>query len=328
MVRETEKISVIIPIYNTEKYLEKCINSVISQTYENWELLLIDDGSTDNSGIVCDAFAKKDARIVVKHQENKGRSAARNKGLEIATGQYIMFVDSDDWVDDRCLELSYQAVVEYNFPLVVFRNRHIYTDHIEDESDGQVCVFEGEESLEFYVKGKEGLQRTDTVWGKLYHKDLLHDIRFVEDKYYEDLMFITKVFSKCVSCVYLNQAFYNYNVGTETSITYLGVNELTFRDEIPIFYEKESYLKELGRADLAEHYAFFMYQRIITYYVECVDAKRKDYAKRLSEYIYVDRDKVKQLVKRYGTKYYKIYFSLFLFHPQLGYFFKKIIDKL
>ena len=328
MFGQDDKISVIIPVFNTEKYLRKCINSVIAQTYRNWELLLIDDGSTDRSGLICDAFAKSDTRIVVVHQKNGGRSAARNKGLDIATGQYVMFVDSDDWIDDKCLEVSYRALIEYKFSLAVFRSRHIFNDHIEDESDMRLCIFEGAESLEFYVKGKEGLQRTDTVWGKLYHKDLLSDVRFVENKYYEDLMFITKVFSKCVSCVYINQAFYNYNVGTENSITYLGVNELTFRDEIPIFYEKESYLREIGREDLADYYAFFMYQRIVTYYIECVDAKRMDYAKRLADYIHKDRSRLRQLVRRYGTRYYKGYFFLFLIHPQLGYLFKKIIDKL
>ena len=96
-------ISIICPIYNTELYLKECLNSILCQSYTNFELILIDDGSTDNSGIICDEYATKDKRIIVIHQTNKGLSASRNKGLEIASGEFITFIDSDDWIDPNTL---------------------------------------------------------------------------------------------------------------------------------------------------------------------------------------------------------------------------------
>ncbi|HJA50079.1 MAG TPA: glycosyltransferase, partial [Candidatus Fusicatenibacter intestinipullorum] len=96
---EKVKISVIIPVYNVEKYLKRCLDSVINQTYKNLEIILIDDGSTDNSGKICDEYAQKDERIIVIHKENGGVSSARNKGLDICIGDYISFIDSDDWIN-------------------------------------------------------------------------------------------------------------------------------------------------------------------------------------------------------------------------------------
>jgi glycosyltransferase involved in cell wall biosynthesis len=95
--------SLIVPVYNTEKYIEQCLNSILTQDYLNYELIIVDDGSTDNSGLICDSYAKKDSRIIIKHQLNGGLSAARNSGLKIAKGEYIWFIDSDDWIKENCL---------------------------------------------------------------------------------------------------------------------------------------------------------------------------------------------------------------------------------
>ena len=142
-------------------------------------------------------------------------------------------------------------------------------------------------------------------------------------------MFITKAYYKCTRCVYLDQAYYNYNVGTQNSITAIGVNELTFRDEIPIFEEKESFLREIGRDDLAERYAYFKYQRLLTYYKECMDAKEKDYANRIGRVICRDRKKIKTLLsEEYVSNYYRIYFKLTLLNPRIGYWYVKGVTKL
>ena len=106
-------ISIIVPIYNVEKYLCKCIDSVIAQTYQEWELLLIDDGSTDNSGNICDEYAKKDSRIRTFHNKNRGASAARNTGLDASIGEWIYFLDGDDYISDDCIELMMQCVKKH-----------------------------------------------------------------------------------------------------------------------------------------------------------------------------------------------------------------------
>lgn len=329
MEKVNDLISVIIPIYNVEKYLKKCIDSICEQTYTNMEILLVDDGSTDDCPQICDEAAQHDSRVRVIHQKNGGRSVARNRGIEESTGKYIMFVDGDDWIDADCLQKSYEALVEYQAQMVVFRGRNIYVNTVEDESTEEKLLLTGAQPLEFYVNGKDGFQNSNTVWGKLYVSELLKDIRFVENKYYEDLMFITKAYATCTRCIYLNQAYYNYNIATDTSITFLGVNELTFRDEIPIFEEKEELLRGLGREDLAQRYAYFKYQRLLTYYRECMDAGEKGYAKRLAMLIRKDKRKIKCLIKKeYASKYYRLYFKIFLFCPSLSYLYETLTSKL
>lgn len=326
MEKEADLISVIIPVYNIDKYIEKCINSVVKQTYQNWELILVDDGSTDKSGVICDWYQKKDARIKVIHQKNGGRSRARNAGLNSASGVYVMFVDGDDWIDEDCISEVYAAVRQNQVQMAVFRGRNIYSDHIEDGSTTEQMLFMGSQPLEFYIRGEEGFQTLNAVWGKLYLRELLQDICFVEDKYYEDIMFTTKVYAACRSCIYLNQAYYNYNIATDNSITFLGVNELTFRDEIPIFEEKEKYLKDLGRADLAEQYAFFKYRRLLTYYRDCMNAGEKTSAKRLAKIIQQDKEKIKKILNQpYVSRYYRLYFKLFLMTPGCGYVYEKLM---
>ena len=106
-----DSISIIVPVYNVEKYLEKCIDSILNQSYQNLEIILIDDGSTDNSGSICDEYKKKDQRVQVIHQKNQGQSSARNAGLNIAKGSYIGFVDSDDWIEQNMYEKLYKNII-------------------------------------------------------------------------------------------------------------------------------------------------------------------------------------------------------------------------
>lgn len=321
-------ISVIVPVYNVEKYLTQCIESVLKQTYHMLELILIDDGSTDQSGEICDRYASVDERVQVFHQANKGRSAARNAGMQAAKGEYLMFVDSDDWIDETCLETVW-AVTDEGTELVVFRSRNIYADKMEDHSTGERKHFTGSEPLTFYVGGYKDFQVLNAVWGKLYKKSLLADIRFEEGRYYEDVMFTTKTYAACRDCQYLDEAYYNYNIATENSITYQGVNELTFRDEIPIFYEKERYLEELGREDLSERYAYFLYQRLILYYNASVQKKEKDYAKRLAALIKRDKRKIRKVLKQeYVSAYNRLYIQIFLVNAKLAYFVKRLMEKI
>ena len=113
-------ISVIIPVYNTEKYLFTCVNSVIAQTYQNVEIIIVDDGSTDNSGLLCDELSENDERIIVEHKINGGLSSARNHGLSKANGKYIVFVDSDDWIEKETIEYAYTNMMKTDADLVIW----------------------------------------------------------------------------------------------------------------------------------------------------------------------------------------------------------------
>ena len=127
MIKQAKKISIIIPVYNVEAYLDRCIQSVIHQTYQNLEIILVDDGSTDHSPQMCDAYAQIDERIKVVHKSNGGLSDARNAGLMVATGTYIGYVDSDDWIELEMYERMYAACIEHQAELAVCRYRNEYT---------------------------------------------------------------------------------------------------------------------------------------------------------------------------------------------------------
>ena len=309
-------VSIIVPIYNVENYLPKCIESILAQTYTNIEVILVDDGSQDSCPQICDEYADKDSRVRVIHQANGGRSRARNVGLDVATGDYIMFADADDWVDADYVEKLYKIAMSYNAQLVVGRYRLVYSDYVLDESTGETLVLEGQEPLEFYVRGHASYQKANAVWVKLYQKELLDGIRFVEDKYFEDVMFVTQVYAKCTKCVYFDQAIYNYNIATPTSITYAGVNELTFRDEIPIFNEKEQYLEDLNRKDLADAFSFFKFKRLLTYYCDCYRVGTKEsrcYAKRIWKIVKDEQKKVLRLcAQKEGVALERLGMRLFL----------------
>ena len=188
-------ISVIVPIYNVEKYLQRCIDSIINQTLKDIEIILVNDGSTDNCGNIIDEYAKQDERIVAIHKENGGQSSARNIGLDIAKGKYVGFVDSDDWISNDMYELLYKSITEDNYDIAVCGRSAYSSDNkmlneikIKDEK-----INLEEISLQNYVASKLFYSHTVVVWNKLYSKDIIdtHKIRFEDVSYVgsEDALF-------------------------------------------------------------------------------------------------------------------------------------------
>lgn len=221
----TPKISVIIPVYNVEKYLNKCIDSVLSQTYTNFELILIDDGSTDSSSRICDEYAQKDNRVIVVHKKNGGVSAARNMGLELSKGEYITFVDSDDYVDADFFEVALKEIVENNADVFVsgltmeyYNNGHI----VKEQQYGieRDCIYITKELLEAWAKEEFPSICMCGPWCKLYKsKTIKNKVEFNEsmslgeDTYFnlDVLLGVEKLFfSKCV--------FYHYRRENENSL--------------------------------------------------------------------------------------------------------------
>lgn len=213
-------ISVIIPVYNTANYLPKCIHSILSQTLADIELLLINDGSTDGSGSICDEYAIKDKRVRVIHQGNKGVSSARNQGLKVATGTYISFIDSDDWIEPDMLSVLYQQMIEYKADLSTCG----YT--IEDET-GEIIYgihqqftysLDKENAIHSLFKDKY-YKYKGNLWDKLYTKAIIdhYDLQFRENIYYnEDRLFIFEYMHFCQMTVYTTTPFYHYII-RETS---------------------------------------------------------------------------------------------------------------
>lgn len=195
-------ISVIIPVYNVEQYLGKCVDSVICQTYRRLEILIIDDGSTDGCGRICDEYAEKDERIKVFHTENRGLSAARNLGLDEATGEYISFIDSDDWFELKAIETAVDAVIESKADIACFRFVREYKNASRivygDVQTRIVLVGEGI-ITDYCTQPHIGV----AAWNKLYKKGLFENIRFPEGRYYEEIATTHRVLliAKKVVCI-------------------------------------------------------------------------------------------------------------------------------
>ena len=176
-------ISVIIPVYNVEKYLRQCLDSVVRQTYRNLEILIVDDGSTDGSGSICDEH-KIDGRVQVYHTDNRGLSAARNYALDRAHGDYIAFIDSDDWMELNALESVLFTAQTTGADIVAFRFYQEYKDKTEKSADPEnEFIVEGEDVLKAMVIDH---RLTDDVWNKFYRAELFTSIRYPENRIFED----------------------------------------------------------------------------------------------------------------------------------------------
>lgn len=211
------RISVILPVYNVENYLKKCIDSVCGQTYKNLEIILVDDGATDSCPQLCDEFAKKDERIRVLHKENGGLSDARNAGAKIATGEYITFVDSDDTIESTYIEYLYSLIEKYQTPM------SLCTHSVVFESGKTVLIGDGtDESLSAHDVLKRMLYHDiiDTsAWAKMYHRSLVEQIQYPKGMLFEDIGTTYKFFlmSKKVACGYKSQ--YNYMIRSNSIVT-------------------------------------------------------------------------------------------------------------
>lgn len=203
-------ISVVVPVYNVEKYLCKCVDSILNQTYQNLEIFLVDDGSLDNSGRICDEYAKKDNRIIAIHKSNGGLSDARNVAIEQATGKYITFIDSDDYVSLDMIEFLHQNVTKYQADISTCMYRSFCEKQAIDTVDQggfRVHVFDAEQALETMLYQKEC---TTSAWGKLYLTKLFKNIRYPFGKICEDLDTTYLLFSKAKKIVISNCKKYYY----------------------------------------------------------------------------------------------------------------------
>lgn len=204
-------ISVIVPIYNIEKYIRRCIESVISQTYKNLEIILVDDGSTDTSGQICDAYAERDARIKVIHKENGGLSDARNVGMDSACGEFITFVDGDDFLTSTAIDSMYRVKERLGAQIVcclqkqVFEGKH--TDFDDAYDDHKVSVYSRRDALGKMLRQSEV---TVSACGKLYDAKLFSGIRYPNGELYEDLATTYKLFAAAKTVALVRIEGYGY----------------------------------------------------------------------------------------------------------------------
>ncbi len=255
------KASVIVPVYNVEKYLEKCVKSILAQTERDFEVLLVDDGSTDGSGALCGALAEQDSRIRVIHQENRGLGGARNTGIRAAAGKWLLLVDSDDWIEPDILEKAMEAGERENADLVMFSMRsvnevgeelHLFTENVP-KNVGLTLA-----------EQKDILLTSPSACNKLYRKDLFlrTGLEYPPKVWYEDLRTTPKLMAKAGRMVFLDHVGYNYfqrtgSIMKSSDVSRNGEILDVFDDVLPWFREQglfEPYREELEFLVLSNAY--------------------------------------------------------------------------
>ncbi len=311
-------ISIIIPVYKVENYLCKCLDSVLAQTFCDYEVILVDDGSPDHCGDICDEYAKKDDRIKVIHKQNGGLSDARNAALEVCTGEYLTFIDSDDYVAEDHLEVLYSTLVSCAADIAVSNISSFREEKIGERfycPSTEVRVLEGKEMFSTLEQ--------PCAQAKLYKRFIFHDIRFPVGKLYEDAFIFHDVLAKANKLVLTGRNTYFYLIRSDSIMH----QEYSIRstDIIDAVEARIKKLEEMGFFDLADHNREFVYSRVAVAFAN-LDTSIEINKKRLDEIktIY-DREYPRLMLTQCGIKQKFRYWLLFkLPHIHSGIFGKKM----
>lgn len=260
-----ELISIVIPVYNVEKQISKCLDSIICQTYSNIEIIIVNDGSTDNSYKLCKEYATKDSRIKLINKNNGGLSDARNCGMNNANGAYIGFVDSDDYIDKNMYNTLYNNIIKYSADISICAYKKVYNQQFDFQNNKDSSY------IEVYNK-ENGLKQllsdeliTNHVWCKLYKRELFNNIRFPIDKNFEDIDVMYKLFDSSKKIVYTNRIQYAYYQRNNGIVKDLDKKSLI--DYIDIADERYNFLINKYRIlqneiDMSQINNIYMYHKI------------------------------------------------------------------
>ena len=314
------KVSVIVPVYNTKLQIERCIASIRNQTYPDLEILLVDDGSDDGSELLCDQAAQEDARIKVIHKENGGVSGARNEGLMQASGEYVIFVDSDDWIEENMVSDMMQAAKKYGVPLVIGDYKRAIEDKVKKskenpereettsgteevkEAAGREKLLTSAEILTLYLREDEKIRIPHSVWGKLYSRELIGEKRFPLIKRTEELLFSTEIFCEAGQGVYLQNAYYHYCDDREDSLMHGTDCAHTIETEIPLLLEQIKTIECTGFRKQAEFAYFCFGKRLLYFYLAFRDKMLKQEASLVKGYARKNRKRILASLKNEAVK--------------------------
>lgn len=281
-------ISVIVPIYGVEDYLRRCVDSLLSQTYENLEIILVDDGSPDGCPVICDDYAGRDKRIRVIHQKNAGLSGARNAGIGIASGEYLAFVDSDDYVAPDFIQSLYELMQETDCPIGQCRFAYVSGEPIKSEKNRNCRIYRGMSLMEQLYGPEDEATCFVVAWNKLYKRELFDHVRYPLGRIHEDEATTYKLFHEGKKLAFLDRELYGYfteNTGSITArFSRKRIQWLTAHEERIAYFKQNGYEKLLPSA----------YRKLcdacITFYFRCTDgvedgtAIRKELKAKLKGY--------------------------------------------
>lgn len=320
-------ISVIVPIYKAEKYLDRCIATIAAQTYHEIEIILVDDGSPDGCPVICDNWAKKDERVTVIHQKNSGVSMARNAGLDFASGNYIVQVDSDDYVSRDMIESLYNILIENQADLSIcgFEKGNDDSYSFKARVNGETEVIDTKTALERIYKNSESALQYVVPWAKLYKRELFDSIRYPEGKIFEDIYVTHQILFRCSKIAIIPQKLtYYYQHPDSIMNKKYHVGKLDYLDACK---NRISFFLEHGLNDLSEiAYAEYLHSLIWEY------SRARD--------LLADKSVMESIVRRYREVYKKGYSSIrypsetkrylaaFNLNPELIVLYWKISSKL
>lgn len=243
-MRKMKKVSVIIPVYNVEKYLRECLDSVVNQTYKNLQIIVVDDGSTDSSGKICDEYADKDNRITVIHQENAGAANAKNTGLDNVNGDYIAFIDSDDYVALDWIQVMVATLEEYSADIVECGLKKLYKDGTSvpfEINNCELAEYENTTFLKEYLYNQTGV----IFLNKIYKADLIKDVRFkTERRCVDDAFFTYKVVSSAKKIIRISKALIYYRQRLSSAMHNADHNDQIIIDSLDVMLERYEWIKQ------------------------------------------------------------------------------------
>ncbi|MFW5980976.1 MAG: glycosyltransferase family 2 protein [bacterium] len=285
------KVSVIVPVYNKERFLEKCIKSILNQSYNSLEIILIDDGSTDRSAEICDRYAKLDSRIYVVHKENEGVAEARNTGLNIASSKFVTFVDSDDFIDPEMYKKMVMTALSTDADIVEcgYNETNLKGNVLKEYKLDEKTIIGSYNASYHYARNEN---TTNFVWNKLFKRELLKDIRFPDTIISEDFVFNVKAYYKCKKTVIISDPLYNY-VYNDKGITKRGFHPGRLD---AIKNGKEMYHFHQERyPDLCSFFALYIVEYSMRFYKEVYEQKDLK-----------DRDKYLKSLKKEFMEFYSL----------------------
>ena len=285
-------ISVIVPVYKVFDYLNRCIESLVNQTYQNIEILLIDDGSTDNSSILCDTWAKKDRRIQVIHKLNGGLSDARNAGMPAVKGEYISFIDSDDWIDLNTYSLMMKRIQETQAQIGVFNLINVYSEQFSPDLSDKYDIIDAEKAIENTI---DDVGVKTVAWNKIYHKSILTGLLFPKGKLHEDEFFTFRALARAERIIYIHRQCYFYFQRPTGIMGQYNLKHIDMLDGVKerMDFVHEYYPRLYQKAKLSLSLCCFsQYQALLNNRDVDTDGTGKKRIKRIRGSIYVSKEDV------------------------------------
>ncbi len=326
-----KKVSIIVPIYKVEKYIYRCVDSILQQTYSNLEIILVNDGSPDNCGEIADHYQEKDARVKVIHKKNGGLSDARNKGMELVTGEFTMFVDSDDWIDQNMIKTMVNSGLNFKADIVQTAFYYAYDDKLlldnryDQESDLPVLL--DNKALMYELVKNEKVK--NFAWGKLYKTKFIKNIPFETGVLFEDVFWAHQVMHQVDSYLILHEPLFYYYQRDDSIVGTYSPRSL---DIIKGLKERHRFIEQFYKELIAESYKTILKACLIHYNLLVLNRKNdkgRAYRKEIENYMRENDRAFRNAVK--DDQQLRKQLALFLLHPYINIGFlggRKILRKM